>query len=172
MTLLDLALYFSLLSLISVGGMPSVIPEMQRYVVDVKGWITPADFIQMFAIGQAAPGPNVLIASLIGWKIAGIAGALVALAAMCGPAAVMAYWVTGIWDRFKGTPWRAAAQRAMAPMVVGLILSGGFVLATPNNTPDWRLWLIAAASATGMVATKLNPLWLLGGGAVLGAVLL
>lgn len=172
MTLLELALYFSLLSLLSVGGMPSVIPEMQRYVVDVKGWITSADFIQMFAVGQAAPGPNVLIASLIGWKIAGIGGALVALAAMCGPAAVLSYWVAGIWDRFKGTPWRVVAQRAMAPMVVGLILSGGFVLATPAGTPDWRLWLIAGASAAGMLGTKLNPLWLLGGGAVLGAVLL
>ena len=60
-TLVDLALYFGLLSLISVGGMPSVIPEMQRYVVDVRQWVTPTDFIQMFAIGQAAPGPNVLI---------------------------------------------------------------------------------------------------------------
>jgi chromate transporter len=60
----------------------------------------------------------------------------------------------------------------MAPMVVGLILSGGFVLATPGGTPDWRLWLIAALSAAGMLATKLNPLWLLAGGGVLGAVLL
>jgi chromate transporter len=171
-TLLELALYFCLLSLISVGGMPSVIPEMHRYVVDVKGWITPEDFIQMFAVGQAAPGPNVLISSLIGWKIAGIGGALVALAAMCGPAAILSFWVAGVWERFKGNPWRVAAQRAMAPMVIGLILSGGYVLATPGGTPDWRLWLIAAASAAGMVATKLNPLWMLGGGAVLGAVLL
>ena len=171
-TLVELGLYFCLLSLISVGGMPSVIPEMHRYVVEVKAWITAEDFIQMFAIGQAAPGPNVLISSLIGWKIAGIPGALVALAAMCGPAAVLSFWVAEVWERFKGTPWRTAAQRAMAPMVIGLILSGGFVLATPAGTPDWRLWLIAASSATGLVATKLNPLWLLGGGAVLGAALL
>ena len=172
MTLLELALYFSLLSLISVGGMPSVIPEMHRYVVDVKGWITPADFIQMFAVGQAAPGPNVLISGLIGWKIAGIPGALVALAAMCGPAAVLSFWVAGFWERMKDRPWRAVAQRAMAPMVVGLIYSGGFVLATPGSTPDWRLWLIATVSAAGMLATKLNPLWLLAVGGILGAILL
>ncbi len=171
-TVLELALYFSLLSLISVGGMPSVIPEMHRYVVDVKGWITPADFIQMFAVGQAAPGPNVLISGLIGWKIAGIGGALAALAAMCGPAAVLSFWVAGVWDRLKDSPWRAVAQRAMAPMVVGLIFSGGFVLATPGSTPDWRLWLIALVSAAGMLATKLNPLWLLAAGGVLGAILL
>lgn len=171
-TLLDLALYFGLLSLISVGGMPSVIPEMQRYVVDVRQWVTPADFMQMFAIGQAAPGPNVLISGLIGWKVAGVAGAFVALGAMCLPAALVAFWVAGVWDRMKDSPWRAVAQRAMAPMVVGLIFSGGYVLATPGNVPDWRLWLIAAASAVAMLATRLNPLWLLGAGGVLGGVLL
>jgi chromate transporter len=169
--LLDLGLYFGLLSLVSVGGMPSVMPEMQRYVVDVKSWLTPSEFIQAFAVGQAAPGPNVLIASLIGWKVAGLAGALVALGAMCGPAAVIAWWVAELWDRFKDSPWRLAVQRAIAPIVVGMILSGGVVLATPHS-PDWRLWLIAGASAIGMLLSTLNPLWLLAGGAILGAVLL
>jgi chromate transporter len=169
--LVELALYFMLLSLISVGGMPSVLPEMQRYVVDVKGWITPEDFMQLFAVGQAAPGPNILIASLVGWKIAGLGGALLALAAMCGPAAVLAWWVAGLWDRFKGTPWRTAIQRAIAPIVVGLILSGGFILATPG-APDWRLWCIAAVSAAGMLLTRINPLWLLAAGGLLGALLL
>jgi chromate transporter len=169
--LVELALYFGLLSLISVGGLPSVMPEMQRFVVDVKGWLTPSEFIQAFAVGQAAPGPNVLIASLIGWKVAGLAGALVALGAMCFPAAVVAWWVSGLWDRFKDSPWRQAVQRAIAPIVVGMILSGGFVLATPGS-PDWRLWLIAGGSAAGMLATNLNPLWLLAAGGILGALLL
>ena len=172
MILVELGLFFSLLSLLSVGGMPSVIPEMHRYVVEQRAWISHDDFIEMFALGQAAPGPNVLIASLIGWKIAGVPGAFVTLAAMCGPAAVISYYVAGVWERMKDRPWRAIAQRAMAPMVVGLILSGGFVLATPGNSPDWRLWLIAAMSATGMVATKLNPLWFLAAGGILGAILL
>ena len=172
MILVDLGLYFALLSLISVGGIPSVLPEMQRYIVDVRHWASAEDFIQMFAIGQAAPGPNVLIAGLIGWKVAGVAGAFVALGAICGPAAVVAFWVAGIWERMKNSPWRAIAQRAMGPMVVGLVLSGGFVLATPGNTPDWRLWLIAAASAAAMLAGKVNPLWLLGAGGVLGGILL
>jgi len=170
--LLELALYFGLLSLISVGGMPSVITEMQRYVVEVKQWISAADFIQMFAVGQAAPGPNVLISGLIGWKVAGLAGACVALAAMCLPAGVVAFWVAGLWERMKDSPWRKVAQRAMAPMVVGLVLSGGFVLATPYATPDWRLWLIAVVSTAAMLTTKLNPLWLLAAGGVLGGLLL
>ncbi|HYD56503.1 MAG TPA: chromate transporter [Burkholderiales bacterium] len=173
MTLLELALYFSLLSVISMGGVPSIIPEMQRYVVEVKDWMSADDFVQLYALGQAAPGPNVLIASLVGWKVSGLAGALVALFAMCGPAAVIAWWVADLWDRFKDSPWRAVIQRAMAPMVVGLILSGGYVLATPGATPDWRMWAIAGASAAGMLyAPKMNPLWLLGAGGLTGAFLL
>jgi chromate transporter len=173
MTLVELALYFGLLSLISVGGLPSVIGEMQRYVIDVKGWLTPSEFLQAFAVGQAAPGPNVLVASLIGFKVAGLAGAVVALLAMCGPAAVLAWWVAELWDRFKGSDWRRAIQRAIGPIVVALIFSGGFVIATPSpSAPDWRLWLIAGLAAAALLATRLNPLWLLAGGAALGAFLL
>jgi chromate transporter len=170
--LLDMAGYFSLLSLVSVGGLPAVLPELQRYVIDVKGWLGADDFLQLYAIGQAAPGPNMLIVSLIGWKVAGLPGAFVALLALCGPAAVLAYGVAGLWERFKGSRWRLAIQRAMAPLVVAFTFSGGYVLATPGNVPDWRLWLIAGLAATAMLATKLNPLWLLAGGGVLGAFLL
>lgn len=171
MTLVDLGLYFSLLSLISVGGLPAVIPEMQRYVVDVRHWVTLSDFMQMFALGQAAPGPNVLVSGLIGWKAAGISGAVVALTAVCGPAGVVAFLVADVWDRLKGSPWRSVAQRAMAPMVVGLMLSGGVVLVTPGGVPDWRLWLIAGASAGALLGTRLNPLWLLGAGGLAGGLL-
>ena len=171
MILLELTLYFMLMSLISVGGMPSVLPELQRYVVDVKGWITPAEFIQIFAVGQAAPGPNMLIASLIGWKVGGLGGALLALAGMCGPAGVLAWYVADLWDRFKESPWRIAIQRAIAPIVVGLILSGGFILATPG-APDWRLWAIAAGTAGAMLLSKMNPLWFLAAGGAIGGFLL
>ena len=172
MRLVELALFFSLMSVVSVGGLPSVMGELQRTVVDVKNWVAPEEFVQLYAVGQAAPGPNVLIVSLIGWKVSGIAGALVALFAMCGPAAVISWWVSGLWDRFKDSPLRATIQRAMAPMVVGLVAAGGYVLATPAS-PDWRMWLIAGLSAAGMLfLKKLNPLWLLACGGVLGAILL
>jgi len=170
--LLEIAAYFCVLSIFSVGGLPSVMPEMQRYVVEVKAWMSPAEFMQAFAVGQAAPGPNMLIVSLVGWHLAGLAGALVALFAMCGPAAVLAWWASGLWDRFKDTPWRQAIQRAIAPIVVGMILSGGVVIATPEATPDWRLWLIAGATAAGAVLTKVNPLWFLAAGGALGGALL
>lgn len=172
MILLELALWFGLLSLIAFGGMPAVMPEMQRLVVEVNGWATSEEFVQLFALGQAAPGPNVLITALIGWKVASLPGALVALFAACGPAAALAWWVSGLWERFKDSPWRSAISRAIAPLVVGLFLSSGVILAMPGGTPDWRLWLIASGSAVALLATKVNPLWILAAGGALAPFLM
>ena len=169
--MLDLVFYFAMLSLISVGGISSILPEMQRIVVDVKGWVTPSEFTQLFAVSQAAPGPNILFTSLIGWKLAGLGGALVALASFCIPAAVLAYWVGGLWDRFRDAQWVRLTKRALLPVTVGLALAGGYVLATPAGL-DWRYAGIAGASAAAIASTRLNPLWFLAVGGVLGALLL
>jgi len=168
--MLQLALYFSLLSLVSVGGIPSVMPEMQRIVVDVQGWMTAAEYTQLFAIAQAAPGPNVLVTALIGWKIAGLPGGAVALGAFCGPAAILAYAIGGFWDRMRDAPWRKDFQRALVPISVGFIVSGGYVLATPQGVV-WQSALIAGTSAAVLFATRMNPLWILSGGGVLGYLL-
>lgn len=165
--MLQLAFYFALLSLVSVGGIPSVMPEMQRLVVDVQGWMTAVEYTQLFAIAQAAPGPNVLVTALIGWKIAGIAGGMVTFGAFCGPAAVLAYSIGGIWDRMRDAPWRKVFQRALIPISVGFIVSGGYVLATPRGV-DWQSALIAGLSAAVLYATRVNPLWVLGAGGVMG----
>lgn len=168
--MLQIALYFAMLSLVSVGGIPSVMPEMQRLVVDVEGWMSAAEYTQLFAIAQAAPGPNVLVTALIGWKVAGIAGGLVALGAFCGPAAALAFSFGGYWDRMRDAPWRKVFQRALLPISAGFVFSGGYVLATPQGLA-WQNALIALASAATLYATKLNPLWILSGGGVLGFLL-
>jgi len=110
-------------------------------------------------------------ALLIGYRVAGVAGSLVALFALCLPAGVLTWVVSALWGRFRDSPWRGAIQRALAPLVVGLTFAAGYAIATPH-APDWRLWLIALATAAVMLRTRMNPLWLLAGGAVLGGMLL
>lgn len=85
--MLAVFLHFALLSLLAVGGVNTIMPEMHRIVVESNGWVSGAEFTQLFALSQAAPGPNVLIVSLIGWKVAGLPGALISLAGICLPAA-------------------------------------------------------------------------------------
>jgi len=161
--------YFALLSLLSVGGVNTIFPEMQRFVVE-SGWMTAAEFTQLFAVSQAAPGPNILITALIGWKVAGIGGAFAALAAICVPAMAITWWVGALWDRMRDAPWRAVIERSLVPVIVGLVLSGGYVLATPGGL-GWRNALIAGASAAVFTRTKINPLWILAAGGALGALL-
>jgi chromate transporter len=163
----QIAFYFAVLSLVSVGGIPAVMPEMQRLLVDVHRWMSPAEFTQLFAVAQAAPGPNVLVTALMGWKVAGAVGGAVALGAFCGPAAVLSYFVGGLWDRMREARWRKLLQKALVPITVGFVFSGGYVLATPHG-PDWKSALIAAACASAMVATRMNPLWFLAAGGLAG----
>lgn len=166
----EILLYFAVLSLVSVGGIASVMPEMQRLVVEAQGWMSAAEFTQLFAVAQAAPGPNVLVTALVGWHVHGVSGALAALAAFCAPAAALAYSVGGLWDRMREAGWRRTIQRALVPVAAGLVLAGGWVLATPLG-PDWRSGLIAGASAASLCATRVNPLWMLCAGGALGLFL-
>jgi len=165
--MLELVLWFGLLSLLSIGGISSIMPEFQRIVVETNQWVTAPQFTQLFAVSQAAPGPNVLISSLIGWKVAGLGGAFLALVAMTLPASVLAWHVSAVWDRFKDAPWRALVQRALLPVTVGLVMAGGYVLGTPLG-PDWRSAVIAGTSAAFVYFTRRNPLWILAGGGAMG----
>ena len=103
-SLLSLALAFGWLSLFAVGGAAAAIPEIHRIAVDVNHWMTDTQFADAYAISQLSPGPNVLIVSLVGYKVAGILGALVATVAMCGPTAALAYTVSRILHHAGNSP--------------------------------------------------------------------
>jgi chromate transport protein ChrA len=101
-TLLELFTEFALLSFVAFGGATALLPELYRVVVENHRWMDATTFAHLYAIAQAAPGPNVLVVTLIGWQVAGLAGALTATVAMCLPMSVVVYLLFGHWDRFKG----------------------------------------------------------------------
>ena len=110
-TLTALALQFGVLSLLAFGGANAVVPEIHRQAVAVHHWMSDKDFAALFAIAQAAPGPNMMISTLVGWKAAGIAGALIATAAMCAPSCLLTFAAVKVWDRFREARWRAVVIR-------------------------------------------------------------
>jgi chromate transporter len=165
--LAQLAIDFSLLSLITVGGVVTVLPEMHRNVVEVHGWMSGAEFAQLFALAQASPGPNILVVSLIGWKVAGLAGAVVATGAACAPSSILTYVVSRIWQRFRGNRWRDLIEDGLVPVTVGLMLAGGYLL-TRAADHSALAFAITGVTAGTVLATRIHPLWLLGAGGLLG----
>ena len=158
---------FGLMSLFAVGGANSAVPEMHRIAVDVQHWMSDKQFADIFAIAQMSPGPNVLIVTLIGYSVAGVAGALAATLAMCGPTAILAYYVSRLLQRSSHSRWPALIQAALVPLSIGLLGASGLILALTSDR-SWVAGLITAAAAVLAFATRLNPVWLLLAGGVLG----
>lgn len=154
------------LSLVMVGGALTVLPEVHRQVVQGHGWLTDAEFADLFAIAQAVPGPNVLYVSLIGWKLAGLLGALVALVAMCGPSSVLVYGLARAVRRYQGLPWLRAVQQGLAPIAVGFVLASGVILSVAADTSP-PAFLVTVVTMLLVLRTRLHPLLLMAAGAAL-----
>jgi len=158
---------FGLMSLFAVGGANSAIPEMHRIAVDVQHWMSDKQFADVFAISQMSPGPNVLIVTLIGYSVAGVAGALAATLAMCGPTAILAYYVSRLLQRSSHSRWPSVIQAALVPLSIGLMAASALVVAQAADR-SWVALLLTLAVAALAYGTRLNPLWLLLAGGVLG----
>ena len=163
----QIAARFALLSLLSFGGVNVVLPDAHRFIVDTQHWLTDQQFADFFAIAQAAPGPNFLMFALIGWQVAGLAGAVVATLAISVHAGTLAFVVGGLWHRFRNAPWRKAVQTGLAPITIGLVFSSAFVLSSAADH-DWLTFAITAATAIVALGTDINPLWLFLAAGLLG----
>jgi len=166
-TLVSLAIIFAQLSLLAFGGGNTILPEMQRQVVEVQHWLSAREFTDLFALAQAAPGPNMMVVTIIGWHVAGWPGVLVASLAKFGPSSIVTGLVLGLWQRFKDRPWRRVVQAGLVPITVGLVAASALLI-TRASVHEWSLGLITAVVALVTWRTKVHPLWLLAGGALVG----
>ena len=126
--LLALILVFAPLSLLSFGGGQAIVADMQHQVVDVRHWISGPEFADLFALSRAAPGPSTLIAALIGWQVAGFLGAVVGTLAIYIPSSFVVYGAVRWWHASKDSPWRAAFERGLTPVAVGLVFAGALAV--------------------------------------------
>lgn len=183
---LALLMHFLSLSLLAVGGAISTAPDMHRYLVTQHQWLTEAQFSSSIALAQAAPGPNVLFIALLGWQVGLNAAAASGLpswaSALLGvgltmlgtllPSTILTFSVARWGHRNRERRVVRAFKQGMAPLVVGILLATGVILATnQGSSPDhWPLWLLATVSALLVWRTRIHLLWLLGAGAVLGGL--
>ena len=158
---------FALMSFFAVGGANSAIPEMHRVAVDVHRWMTDRQFADMFAISQLSPGPNVLIVTLIGYSVAGIFGALAATLAMCGPTAILAWYVSRLLARSANSRWPAIIQSALVPLSIGLMAASALILARASDL-SWMAVVTTIVAAALATVTRLSPLWMMAAGGLLG----
>lgn len=162
-------LYFLMLAFVAVGGAPSVLPEMHRYVVEVHGWMTSTQFAELYTLAQVAPGPNVMYIPMIGWRIGGLLGAVATTLPFIIPSCTLGLLVAHLHSRHPQAPFGIALRRGLTPITIGLIFSSGWVLMAGVST-DWRGYLIALVTLAVVMRTTLNPLWLLGAGALAGVI--
>lgn len=158
---------FLLMAFLAIGGANALIPEMHRQAVEVERWMTDGEFAAYFAIAGSAPGPNMLIVTLIGWHVAGLAGAAVATLAMVGPTSLLTFVVFRVWDRFRDAPWRRPVQDGLSAVTVGLVAASGFLLARAADTGAVTVGITVATAALSY-RTGLNPLWFFAAAAAVG----
>ena len=180
--------HFLSLSLLAVGGAIITAPDMHRFLVDDNQWLTEQQFSSSIALAQSAPGPNVLFVGLMGWNVglnagAGLGGgwisvALSAMGMVLGllgimlPSSVLTYTTTRWAHKHRDNRGVKAFKQGMAPVVIALLLSTGWLLTASHNeaSRDWPLWLLTLVAMVLVWRTRIHLLWLIGAGAMLGAV--
>jgi chromate transporter len=159
-----LALWF-----VAVGGPSAILPDIHRYVVEVHHLMTSAQFAEIYTLAQVAPGPNALYVTLIGWQLAGWAGAAAATLPLLVPASTLTLIVAHLSERYPNAPIGHAFRRGLAPITIGLMFASASILTRAANH-DWRGYLITLITVALVLRATWNPLWLLAAGALAGIV--
>jgi chromate transporter len=165
----SLARVFAYLSLLTFGGGMAAYPELKTLTVDVHAWLTLPQLDYLYSVGQAAPGPNMLMIVSIGTLTAGLAGAVIVFLAFFGPAAVLALVVGRLWTRLQGQPWIVALQRGISPVSIGLLLAGCLTFARGAVT-GWLTSVLAIVAFAILLRRKVNPAFVILAGALAGVV--
>lgn len=165
----ELGWRLTLLLLIAISGVDTIVPDIYRFVVENRGWLSERQFADLYAIARVAPGPNLLLVTLIGWQVAGSLGAVVATLALCGLPFILTFYVSRMWHRFEGARWRKVVQGGLAPIAAGLVLGSGYILTSAADR-TWAAAAITAGSVLAILFFRVHPLLVLALGGIAGVV--
>ena len=151
-----LFLHFVSLSVFATGGALALASDMHSYVVDQRAYLTHTQFMNSIALAQAAPGPNVLFVTVMGWQIAGAQGALATTLGMTLPALVFPFLVSRLGRLRQFDRTLKALQRGLGPVAIGLMAATCWLLV--RQTPGvWKGGLIIGAMVVLLAVTRLPP---------------
>ena len=162
-----LFLHFLMLWFIAIGGPSTILPDIHRYVVDVHHLLTNTQFAEIYTLAQVAPGPNVMYVTLIGWQLAGWAGAAATTIPLLVPATTLTLFVGHLNERYPNARIGHAIRRGLTPITLGLVFASATILMRAVNH-DWRGYLITLLTVAVVLRKSWNPLWLFAGGALVG----
>jgi chromate transporter len=167
---LALTAHLTWVSSISFGGFPTVLPDVRTFVVAKNGWMTNQEFANLFAMAQSIPGPNsILMMTLVGWKVWGFPGAVASAFATFAPPCAMYFAAYRLGDRFRDASWQRIVRLGLAPVAMGLVIASGAVMAHTADT-SWQAAAVTVVTAALTLATRLNPMWMLLAGGILGGL--
>lgn len=171
--LVSFCVLFAPLSLMAIGGGSSIIGDLHHGVVDQWHWLSNQAFLDVFAISRVAPGPGTLIVTLIGWKVGGLAGAVVATIAIFTPSSLVVLVVARVWHARPDAAWQRAMVYGLSPLAAGLVISSVYFILR-DARGGWIAWSVAAFIAIAALRLKFGPIALLAAGSLLfcGAITL
>lgn len=193
--LLQLAWTFFLIGAFTFGGGYAMLSLIQNQVVVEHSWISESAFTDIVAVSQMTPGPiGINSATYVGYEVLqgatgshllGICGSLTATLSIMLPSFILMLLIVRFYEKFKTSTLYAGTMSFVKPAVVGLIGAAAVILIlkttwtgfTPNvqivadNFPDWKSWVLLGGALAAGYWGKVNPIYLILAGAVLGIIL-
>ena len=145
------------LTFATIGGASGIYVPLQHQSVDVYHWISAREFLEFFAIARVTPGPGSMITTLIGWKVAGWSGALIATLALFVPGCMICYAAAGVWNKYRGTEWHSAIEAGLRPIAAGIVLAAIVILMRLADTGPVSWAVVGLASLTFVVLPRIHP---------------
>jgi chromate transporter len=153
----DVAAFFLKVGAVTFGGGLSIIAFIQDQVVNRFHWITPQEFIDGLAIGQLTPGPIIMVAAYVGYKVAGVSGAVLAAFSIFLPSFALMLAIVPVLDRVRRLAWIKAAMKGISPAVIAT-LAVTIVQLVPHAAPDAFAAVLMALTVVAMLAWRLPVL--------------
>jgi chromate transporter len=168
-TLGTLAAFFFKVGAFTIGGGLAMLGFIERQVVEQYHWLTPREFVDGLALGQLTPGPVLMLAAYVGYKVAGLAGAVVAAGAAFLPSFVITLAVLPVLDRVRALAWVRAVMEGMGPAVIG-VLAVALVRLAPHAVPDVPAAVVLALTVAALLLSRFGPFRLMLAGGLAGVL--